>query len=53
MKSTVEEMGVDFGSEVFNEKDFDECFSQVDTDNSGYIDRKEMLQFIKLIAEIA
>ena len=36
-------MGVDFGSEIFTDKDFDECFAKVDVDNSGLIDKKEML----------
>ena len=46
---TVKEMG---GDEEFTDEEFEACFKQVDLDGSGTIDQEEMLQFIKIVANI-
>jgi len=40
------------GSGDFSDEDFEACFRKVDTDNSGVISRDEMLQFIKVVANM-
>ena len=34
----------------FNDEDFDQCFREFDKDNSGTIEKGEMVQFIKQVA---
>ena len=36
----------------FNDADFATCFRKVDTDGSGQITKDEMLQFIKVVANL-
>ena len=42
-------MGTTTGDVQFNNNDFDLCFEKVDKDNSGQIDKKEMLKFLQIV----
>lgn len=47
LMSAISEIGE---SKDFLNKDFEKCFKMVDTDGSGNIDKEEMFQFIKIVA---
>ena len=36
----------------FNDGDFEECFSEFDKDGSGTIEKEEMVEFIKKVANL-
>ena len=36
----------------FSDEDYDECFRRVDVDGSGSITQEEMLEFIKIMANL-
>ena len=38
--------------EALSQKQFEACFTAVDEDNNGTIDKGEMLHFIKLVSDI-
>ena len=37
-------------TQVFNDRDFDQCFAEFDVDGSGTIEKDEMADFIKQVA---
>lgn len=47
MRDTLSDMSDGAG---FNDEDFDQCFREFDKDNSGTIEKAEMVQFIKQVA---
>ena len=47
MRDTLSDMSDGAG---FNDEDFDQCFREFDKDNSGTIEKGEMVQFIKQVA---
>ena len=51
-KLTLEEREKREEEEALSQKQFEACFTAVDEDNNGTIDRGEMLHFIKLVSDI-